>query len=310
MNLAQYKTDIDKHLSEIHSGDLTKTCPKAVLLGWLGKVDGKYPTALYRGTVAHAALAFLHSGEGWGLGDVREAVSLGADEVDKEINRNNCEKTDACREGREGVLQEIVRVLFAYSRRLCPMFEQCEVVGVETPVRLKFGEHAFASHTDLLVYDPDGVFGRGKGRSLVFDFKWEAESPTRAYLARNKQLMLYQLAASFGTWLFDVEWTDFRDTSWADVCFLHLPSLKPYQRKTVVGEIEYKKGDDRPIEKVLHWCDFQEHRAGEMIAHLTDHVRMLKAGYFPAAPTKIGCFTCPSQEFCFRPDYESSPHEL
>jgi len=317
----------DDNFAEIHSTDLTDGCPRRVQLRWEGKLLPHAPTALVRGMLAGSACELLHENylhktdcHAWEeervISLIEEVVSAGWSDTQTSLSDDGRIITDSVEKNIESIKSEVAKVLCAYVKHLGPLFVQTKLIGCETPCRLDL-EHdgssfSFASHTDLIVRDVANVFGYGKGRVLIIDWKWRMEAPTKAYLSRNMQFAMYWLMGLRGKFKI-ADWSGF--TSIADcenpqMVWLHLPYLKPYSRKTIAkdkdgNQVAYKKGDIRPTTSILRAVNFLPENEERVAKALVNRVEMYKAGFFPAIPEPVRCANCEAESFCPRYDTAS-----
>ena len=302
--------------SEWHTTDLTDHCPARVRLRLIGKISNRAPTAMVRGMAAGAALEFLHDHkvDEWGTerASIEDAINYGLCATRESVESDNRILTDAAEKALDSSIpKEMAPVLEAYVRRLGPIFEKTELIGTEVPIRLHDEGHGvqYASHLDLIVYDrKHGALGCGKG-IVVLDWKWRKDSPSKAYLARNQQFLLYWLACRYGKLLlkspFGEVWQQLDE--FPCMAWVHLPSLKPYTRKTVVKndageEIEFKKGDDRPLRQIVRVVRFEETQAENALKSLSKKIEMYRKGFWPCNPDPVGCGICEAEDFCTRFD--------
>lgn len=299
-------------ISEIHSTDLTDSCPRRVLLRWEGKLLPHAPTALVRGMIAGASCQFMHEAGSWD--DPDTAVAWGLSQTRKDLEEDRRDMTDSVTKNLDGILAEIRTVVEQYSLRFANLFSRTDFVGCETPCKMTIDGVDFASHTDLIVRDSGNAFGFGKDRLLIFDWKWRMDAPTKAYLARNMQFVMYWLMANQGTFLIE-EWAGYRpieNATDAKLIWVHLPHLKPYGRKTIVKddegtEREFKKGDTRPTHSILRHTDYLPEHREDVVAAILKRVEMYRSGFFPANPDPIKCHLCEAESFCYR--FDTSPLE-
>lgn len=300
---------------EWHSTDLTDHCPARVRLRLVGKISNRAPTAMVRGMAAGAALEFLHDHkpEAWGTGDctIAKAIAYGVTATIESIDNDNRILTDAAEKAlQSSIPKEMEPVLDAYIRRLGPLFSKASFIGTEVPIRLHDDERKvhYASHLDLLVHDKGDVLGCGKGL-VVLDWKWRKDSPSKAYLARNQQFLLYWIACKYGEVLLKSPFGDVWQAlnEFPCLAWVHLPSLKPYTRKTVVKndageEVEFKKGDERPLRQIVRVVRFEESQAENALQSLSKKIEMYQKGYWPCNPDPVGCGICEAEDFCTRFD--------
>ena len=315
---------IDDKSFEIHSTDLTDGCPRRVQLRWEGKLLPHAPTALVRGMLAgssceHLHKQYLHTDDCHVWPDeqiedlAKKSVSVGWDETERSLIEDGRIITDSVERNIETIKAEVQKVLVSYIKNLGPLFLQTTLLGCETPCRMVLesdGEvYTFASHTDLIVRDPENAFGFGKGRVLIMDWKWRMEAPTKAYLSRNLQFAMYWLMGIQGKFKLQ-DWSGFTsipDCENPQMVWLHLPYLKPYNRKTIAKdkegrEVVYKKGDTRPISSTLRAVNFLPENMERVAKTLVNRVDMYKAGFFPAIPEPVRCANCEAESFWTRFD--------
>lgn len=293
--------------SDIHTSDLTSACTHQVYLRHMNRYHPHAPTALFRGVMSGLVLEKIHASD-YSEGKVGDLVELCYEETAKNLEEEGRERTESVIENKPVICEEVAAMAERYIARLMPLFEQCELIGTEVPCRLTLGDVNFASHMDLLVRDTSDVFGYGRGRILCIDWKFRKEAPTRAYLARNQQFTLYWLMIMHGSVMsFPAVdgWVEYNEN--CQMVWCHLPYLKPFGRKTVQKddrdqEIEYKKGDERPVRSIMRDVNFRPDGVDIMSSDLTERVEMMRAGFFPKSPDPIRCQICESQDFCDRAD--------
>lgn len=302
-------------IQEWHTTDLTDSCPARVKLRLTGNINSRAPTAMVRGMLAGGALEYLHEKDpsDWGTdhAPISEAIKYGACLLRESLETDNRILTDAAEDALVKQLpSELELVLGNYARRLGPIFAKTAPIGTEVPIRASFEGVKFASHLDLVFHDPDDVFATGTESGLVvFDWKWRMDSPAKAYLARNKQFLLYWLACKYGSLLVSgagmKDWVNM--DQYPGMAWVHLPALKPYTRKVTTKDDdgfvqEFKKGDDRPLRQIVRVVKYQPAQAEAAIAAVVRKVEMFKAGFWPQNPDPVGCGICEAEEFCTRFD--------
>ena len=309
-------------LYDYHTGFLRDTCPKRGQLRRAGMFEPQSQTALFRGAVANHVAFYMHEYGNWEPGKVDEGVTFAVKYVKARTDEEGRALSAAVKKNEPAIVDEVRRSMAEYARRFGERFGQCEYLGSELPVRwtmphrpIQLGEHTvtqspLASHLDLLFRDTDGVFGKGKGRLICPDWKFTDKAPTMEYLARNSQFIFYCLSIANGSVcldknLGDAGWVDFNE--WPVMAWIHLPNLKPYQRKTTVfeggKEVTYLKGQSRPDARVLYFVDYKMEREAEMIDALTDRIEMDMRGLYPAMADPVGCMVCDCNRFCDRYDF-------
>lgn len=268
----------------IHSSDLTASCPRAVQLRLEGKAVGEYPTALFRGQLAHAALEIMH---GRDLeADVNAVVDDEATEkVLATAEAENRPITEAVARELGAIQEEVVEVLELYVKRFADYFAQCKVIGTELPVSWRADGIDFASHIDLLFREPNGDL-------YVWDWKWRSDSPMYGYLSRNMQFAMYAMCCREGRIQIGGEWIALRQ--WPVVAWVHLPNLRPYTR---AGE-GYAKGDERPLDRIVREVRYGDASRATILRELELRRAMMTAGLFPAIPDPLGCHLCECQAHC------------
>ena len=301
--------------AEWHTTDLTDHCPARVRLRLQGKISARAPTAMVRGMLAGSALEYLHEHPvaEWGTeqASITSALDYAAVQLREGLDVDGRILTDAAERAlQEELPNEIAVVLEAYIVRLGPFFAKTDFVGAEVPIRCTESGTKFASHLDLVFYDTNNTFKCSpKGGLTVFDWKWRKDTPSKAYLARNQQFLLYWYACKHGKLLL----SDGADKTWVPLdeypgmAWIHLPSLKPYTRKVITKdddgiEKEFKKGDYRPLRQVVRVVKFEPLQAAAAAKALCRKVEMYKSGYWPQNPDPIGCGICEAEDFCTRYD--------
>lgn len=328
-------------MMEIHSGDLTRPCPRNIQLRMEGKFNPEMQTAMYRGSFASYLMEHLHRGGEWDEAAVCAAGILAIGQIGDDIKKEQRELSETVENNRGKIHEEVLWCVQEYARRLGPMFAKCKFIGCETPCRVTIEAYApphdtplrrvdlihgrfphpieFASHTDLLFRAPKMVLREffphlgtsdhamnGNGTRLcLWDFKFTEKSPTWDYLMRQPQLLLYVVCCNDGAFLLDDFWVEFNE--WPAIAWCHLPYLKPFKRKTVCEDdegmqTEYVKGDVRPLKNVVRWCNYRFDRIDEIRQELCQRPLMYEQGLFPMIPDPIGCHLCESRAWCPRFD--------
>ncbi len=293
-------TDLTLPIVEFHTTDLAG-CPKLTELRRAGKVDMTCPGALYRGALANAALVVIHRDLDFTVEGVDAAMTEAIRVVDEQMKEEGRTYTEAVVKNVIKNASEVAELLVAYCERFSQLFNT-PIIGTELPVRLEHGRTKFASHLDLLFRDP------GDDQLVIWDWKLTQQDPSRAYLARNRQMILYCLAAKYGQIMIGDDWIRFDE--WPVIAWIHLPNLAAYKRggtRPTDGST-YVKGELRPLDSVVKRIEFREERAQDMINELVSYAKMLEAGIFPRIPDPLGYFLCPGQEFCKR--YDLPPTEF
>lgn len=294
-------------LGEIHSSDLTASCPRAAYHRLRSEVNREVGTALFRGLSAGIALERIHASlEVEACADAAQSFADSCvNEGLKKLAEEGRVPSDAILAGLGDIANEIAGVLEAYCRRLGPHFDRCSLIGVEVPVRMELGDGRppFASHLDLAVHSP-GTELLPEGM-IVLDWKWTDAAPTQAFLDRSPQLAAYWLAPREGSYLADPALGLWESApAYPRVGWVHLPNLRPVGRKTTYEDPEtgesttLSKGDERPLDKIVRWCRFRPESAATARFNLLHHVDMLRAGFFPQIPDKTGCHLCQSRDWC------------
>ena len=293
-------------VEEIHSSDLTADCLRKVYHRFKGEVEGKATTALYRGLVAGRACELLHE-MGFDQDPSSITVAAAAD-TQKQLAEENRDLSEAVENGRQDILAEVTNIVHLYRDRFAQKFGRCTLIGTEVPVRWSLDGLEFASHLDLMVRDTDNVFGYGKGRLIVFDWKWRQDQPSHQYLARYMQFALYYMMVKHGSVKCGPDllpWMDFGEPP--VLVWLHLPSLKPYTRRVTAfndqgEEQEFVRGDHRPNRSVLYKVEYDENQEARICDELKMRAMMLEKDVFPLNPSPVSCRICDAEAFCTRFD--------
>ena len=301
-------------LAEIHTSELTASCLRKVQHRLNGEVEGAATTALYRGLVAGRACELMHQ-MGFDQDPSSITVAAAAD-TQKQLADENRMLSEAVENNRQDILAEVTDVLHLYRDRFGPAFERCTLIGTEVPARWSLSENGvllndqyeFASHLDLVVRDTHNSFGYGKGRIIVFDWKWRADQPSHQYLARNMQFALYYMMVKYGSLKCGpegFEWVDFGEPP--VLVWFHLSSLKPYTRRTTAyndqgEEQEFVKGDWRPTRSILYRVEYDPEQEPNIISELQMRGKMIENDIFPLNPDPVSCRICDAEAFCTRFD--------
>jgi len=293
-------------VEEIHSSDLTADCLRKVYHRFRGEVEGKATTALYRGLVAGRACELLHE-MGFDQDPSSVTVAAAAD-TQKQLAEENRDLSEAVENGRQDILAEVTNIVHLYRDRFGQQFSKCTLIGTEVPARWTLDGLEFASHLDLMVRDTQNVFGYGKGRLIVFDWKWRQEQPSHQYLARYMQFALYYMMVKYGSIKCGPDllpWMDFGEPP--VLVWLHLPSLKPYTRRVTAfndqgEEQEFVRGDHRPTRSILYRVEYEENQEARIEEELKMRAMMLEKDVFPLNPDPVSCRICDAEAFCTRFD--------
>ena len=295
-------------LKEIHSSDITASCPKFVELRLKGKVRPAATTALFRGLVAGEAMRYLHERHLHGKDEpalYSALVQEANDSVRKTLAAEGRVLTDAVEKNMSEIMSDIGEVTENYRTRFASKFQKWTLLGCEVPVRWKFAPRMpeFASHIDCLLRNE-------QGQLVVIDWKYRDQSPTYHYLSRNMQFACYYAACLEGRFLLNdgltTEWTHIGEES--RCVWLHLPNLFPFGRATTCEddrgmETQFKKGDQRPTRMTWREIEYSRTTAIEDIrAELMMRVRMYQKDVFPRNPDPVGCSLCEAESFCTRFD--------
>jgi len=293
-------------VEEIHSSDLTADCLRKVYHRFRGETEGQATTALYRGLVAGRACELLHE-MGFDQDPSSVTVAAAAD-THKQLVEESRDISEAVTNNLQDILAEVTNIVHLYRDRFAQKFSRCQFLGAEIPVRWSLDGIEFASHLDLMIRDTQNVFGYGKDRLVVFDWKWRQEQPSHQYLARYMQFALYYMmvkhgSAKCGPAMF--EWIDFGEPP--VLVWLHLPSLKPYSRRVVAfndqgEEQEFVRGDHRPTRSILYKVEYDQSQEVEIENELKMRAKMLREDVFPLNPSPVSCRICDAEAFCTRFD--------
>lgn len=286
---------------ELHTSDLTASCLKSVELRLAGKRVGETASAKFRGSLWHEARALCYASGDWSEHGTFQALASGASIVTEAAKRDNEPLTDAVKDNWQIIASELQPMLIRYGAVVASNVGK--LIGCELPIRCTIdvdGEPVeFASHLDVLFRD-------GFGNLWLHDDKTQQDVPTRAYLARNMQFAMYAYAIRHGQVMVGGEWIEFGE--WPRLAWIHVNNLRPFGRKTVVSEtdwatgvveeVEYAKGDMRPVSKVVLGVPIDEGRERDILREFQTRVRMARAGLWPTNPDPIGCQLCESRKHC------------
>ena len=289
--------------AEIHTTDLQADCLRTVQLRHQGLERGEYTTALYRGQLAGAACSYLHEYDAWDDAGVSDAIQWADAEVEKMAEEENRPLSGSVRQNKEAIRKEAESRVSHYSYRLADYFAQCKLIGTELPIRgvievPGMEPITLASHLDLIFRDPNGQL-------KVWDFKYQDEAPTMAYLGRNLQFASYFLMTAYGEVRTDAQmdvWTRFGE--FADFAWVDLARFKPYTRRTEIadgmtGEVTtYTKGDHRPLKNIVRRWTYSPDKEDEMRREIATRVLMFRHGLFPTSPDKLACHLCECRHAC------------
>ena len=297
---------------ELHTSDLD-VCPGRAVLRREGRYEPRAPGALLRGLIAHECLRLLHSG--YAVPDLLEPAK---EAIIMELDKQGREPTDSALESLPSTMSEIMRVLEVYERRILPLTHRWTLLGLEVPVNWELSPDIYlASHMDA-------VWLNEAGHPVIWDWKWRKDSPTIADLGRNLQLAAYWGAMQSGLVLLD-ECPEGMEVSEEDderlwckmsptgdktvlAAWIDLPSLKPYSRATIGQDdtgraVQFQKGDDRPLTRVIRGCHFQKDNLPNVRKELLRRGEMLRPDQEPLFIPQPGmCAHCECEAFCPRFD--------
>ncbi len=290
---------------ELHSSDCDP-CPGRAQLRKAGHFDGRAGTALVRGLLAHSALELLHRDDGSsGLTSILEEA---ASRTLEGLANEGREPSESVSTNLPIIVKDVMAVLERYRSRILPITARMTLIGVEIPVFWPLSESvAFSSHVDALFTDEEG-------RVVIWDWKWRKDQLSFSDLSRNLQLAAYFGVALDGLFCLPllppgwVENSEAEEGVWCSpdgemptplVSWVDLPSLKPYMRKTIVDDLEYKKGDGRPINRIIRTVN---HHPG--ILDKIKHALIQRAELLTGEPVYIpqGCAHCECEPWCPRFD--------
>ena len=281
----------------IHTSELMTSCPRQAQLRIEGKEHRTATTALVRGLVAHGALEHITLEPEM---TTDSAVELAWDQTARKLLDEGRTMTAAVVAAEDELRLEIEAVCDQYRAY---MASRChKVIGCEVPVSLDIdidGEPIrFESHVDKVYHGADPL--TGEEAVVLIDWKYHQTVPTSAYLARHLQIGLYQYAILNGGLQVDGWPWRMPDGVPLVAYWVHLPSLRPYSRKTTVHEdgepVVYQKGDRRPASRIFYAATLNEPE--RLLNDLSIRVRMYRAGLYPAMPDPTGCHLCQSSYAC------------
>lgn len=292
-------------ITEYHTTDLTTSCAKRTQLRHEGKILGVCPSAMYRGNLFHQGAAWFH--ESGALPDMKN-VDLACRE---ELKKERRALTEAANANSGDTMKEVGLLLDMYSRRFASWFGASKFIGCELPVRATIdvdGEPAeFASHIDLLYRDPHGNL-------CVWDWKTGDTDWEDQYAHRSLQSGMYYWAIARGSVQLKDEngkpgdYIDLAEEP--HVSFVEIDNLKPYGKKQKAKneqgvEVEYQKGDDRPLSSIVR--EVLVTNPDAILNEFYTRVRMIRAGLFPTNPSSDACRSCESAKWC--PTWSHNPEE-
>ena len=293
--------------TETHTTDLTCSCKRQRLLVLEGKEQGETATALFRGNAGHGALEALHVAfdpEQWRESATVEAcVQRGIRIAVGKSQDENRPITAAVEKGMDSIRDELIALIGHYAERFADYFAQCQMVGVEVPVRCPIEVDGivedFASHLDLLFIGPDW-WNEGSDFMLrVWDWKFKAEAPSPEYVSRQLQLAGYAHAVRHGKFHKDEQWHEIQCGS-VSVAIVDMMRCKPYgtSKKDGDGGYVYRKGDDRDLNRIVHSRVIDERGMALWQEDFCEHVRMKRLGIWPKSPDPISCSNCDVRAYC------------
>lgn len=283
---------------EIHTTHLLTACQRRVKLTLEGKVSTEVGCALYRGVMFHEAIRSLLGYDPTGTPTLSLVASVAASRTIEQFASEGKKPSPSAKAASSETIGECTEMLFMFQKTLGPELEGAKIIGQEIPIRWTIdvdGEPVdFASHLDFLFRDHHGVLN-------LWDFKSNEESPSWAYLNRNIQLGMYWGAIRYGSIKIGDDWVEMEE--WPNVAWVHLNHLFPFGRKTKMkdddgNEVEYVKGDTRPLKSVIRHCDFNDEKFDVLLAEFETRVRMRRLGMFPMQADPIGCNICECKSWC------------
>lgn len=287
--------------TETHTSDMTARCLRQRKLSLQGLEIGQTATALFRGNAGHAALEALHTAfdpEQWLEDEVAHAcVVRGMKEAMGKSVSEGRPITAAVERDQVKIETELVTLVSHYAARFSEYFAQCQLVGVELPVRRTIVvdgiDEDFASHVDLLFIGPDW-WNEGSDFILrVWDWKFKEVSPTPDYITRHLQLGGYADAIRFGKFYKDGEWHEIQCGE-VGVAIVDMMRCKPYLKS---GK-DFKKDDERPLNRIVHSRVIGERGMGRWRNEFADRVRMKRLDLWPMSPDPISCSNCDVRVHC------------
>ena len=308
-------------IDEYHSSDLTNPCMRAVYHRHLAALPGEehnikkeMTTALFKGLLAGQLLETIHREQQWDDAALPAMAEVAVEQTVERGRREGRDPTGSVVCNMAENVQEVQERIESYMLRMRDYHSLCDPIGVELPMRFEIpvAEMApikFASHIDLAYRNPDGL--------LVFaDFKYQEESPTMAYLARNLQFSMYHMAFAYGLVKTndtgtDDDWKEFQEQPIAQ--YIDVRNFSPYKRKTTVKDFEtgqervYEKGDARRLDNIIKEWRFSSDKEEEMKYNLIEKPTIMNAGLFPMSPSKIGCHLCESKVACHNLIHSNQP---
>lgn len=311
-------------IDEFHTSHLTKACPKSVELKMKGMAKHEATQALFRGLWAHEAIQLLFKKNllhPWDDECIPDVIHNSYHTVVQQLADEERPITEGCMNAMAKLRADVTEVTMEFGNRFGEKMSHMELIGVECPIRWtmpaygRMTERAeLASHVDIILRDTDNVMDRGDDALILLELKYkDRESLTAAWMHRSMQIIMYHLMLRYGSvqlpavggWLPE-QWIEFGE--WPKVYVVDLPMLKAYKRagefKTPgTGEpVKYKAGDQRPDHMVFRRVFRNADQIDQMKTQLSDHIQMLREGFFPMIPSETGCLVCECENWCPRID--------
>lgn len=286
------------YMNETHTSDLTANCLRSVQLRHEGKRIPDVATAIYRGQLFHECAATIHRTDDW-LVSGKSMANKCAPVVGAGLLAEGRTMTAAVKKNQPEIIAEVAELIDLYTGRFASYFANCDLIGVEVPVRATIGFVNFASHIDLLFRERDV-----EPSLCLWDWK-TGDAPTWDFLARGLQLPCYHEAVRTGDCFiktpgFDDAWIPYHEAprcAWVVVDYL-LPFGKKGTHKDddTNEDVEHVKGDARPTNAIVKWLPPVD--ADAVAAELTTRQTMMDQGLWPTNPDPIGCKLCESRRWC------------
>lgn len=288
------------NIEEWHSTHLSTICMRAVYHREKGEVDGLMETALYTGCLNDELMNRMHTKDGLLTG--RLPVEDCMDFVVQKAKSERRTFAPAVQRDKDDIAEEVARNAEHYRERMGEYFSKCKIIGVQIGMRFTLecglGEVHYATHNDLLFRNPADEL-------VNLDFKWKEKKQTVDELSRHPQPAMMHLAIVEGQCNIggkEDDWVMFNEMPvmwWVDS-----RNFKAYMKASPDGL--FKKGDVRPLDKLITEFRLTEENHETMKDELLERPVIASAGMWPKT---VGdhCNYCPSLGACNRLTRSTEP---
>lgn len=279
-------------IKQFRSSDISALCFRSVYHRHRGEVDGLMESALYTGCLNDELMNRIHLPSGLWAGalPVEDCMAFVAQKA-KDEGRTF---SDTVEREKDEIAEEVAANAEHYRQRMFDYFAKCQIIGVQIDMSFTIesgiGVINFGTKNDLMFRNPNGDL-------VNADFKWKKAAQTVDELSRHPQPAMMHLAIVEGQCNLAKDgvddWVEFNEMPlmwWIDSA-----RFKPYMKQTG----EFKKGDTRPLNKLITEFKLTEENHEQMKEDLIERPVMASAGLWPKSVGEH-CNYCPSLRFCKR----------